>query len=88
MKVDDTKSRPCICGNLWGLFRDVLQAAECLCHKPLSIIPAGKDEWYVQHGENPEHRSPNYTGESLLAVCDWIDSVCLNDRVDAEEAQG
>ena len=88
MNHPDVDVRPCICGRFWGLDFALRHYATCLCGKTLSILPVGNGEWFVQHGPNPEHRSPVYSDGNLLAVCDWIDSVCLSERVDAEEAQG
>lgn len=81
--MTDVEARPCICGKLWGLDRAVPeQFAVCLCGETLTI--RGGSTWFLQHGPNPEHRSPDYEGDNLLAACDWVDAVCLNVR----EAQG
>ncbi len=82
MTTDEPEDgRPCICGKFWGLNFSQQHFAVCLCGKTLAIMPVvDRREWFVQHGENPEHRSPNYSGGNLLAVCDWIDSVCLAER--------
>jgi hypothetical protein len=44
------------------------------CAATLSIAVSAEG-WSVQHGANPEHRSPVYQGDNLIAVCDWIDAV-------------
>lgn len=71
--------RPCICGALWGLDLALHNEVRCLCGDTLHTFPAGGECWYVQHGPNPEHRSPTYEDGGLLAVCDWVDSVCLRE---------
>lgn len=77
MEAED--ARPCVCGKLWGLdFAKPQQFAVCLCGETITIN--GGASWYLQHGPNPEHRSPDYKGGNLLAACDWIDAVCLEAR--------
>lgn len=72
-------ARPCICGKLWGLdFSVPEQFAVCLCGETITIH--GGTSWHLQHGPNPEHRSPDYEGGNLLDACDWIDAVCLEVR--------
>jgi hypothetical protein len=56
----------------------------CLCGEELYVQP-DDGEWFVQHGLNPEHRSPNFKGGSLLAACDWVDAVCLSQRDEASD---
>ena len=78
--------RPCICGKLWGLVLEKPHDVSCLCGVTLHVRPEG-DGWFVQHGPNPEHRSPRFAGGSLIKVCDWIDAVCLHDRPSPEPVQ-
>lgn len=74
-----SEARPCICGRLWGLdFSVPQQFMVCLCGATVTIN--GGATWFLQHGPNPEHRSPDYDGGSLIAACDWIDAVCLDRR--------
>jgi hypothetical protein len=77
--VTEVDYRPCICAYFWGLDFAEEHTLTCLCGETLFTKPEGNG-WFVQHGVNPEHRSPNYDGGSLIAVCDWIDSVCLLER--------
>lgn len=72
--------RPCICGSLTqaDLSETREQFAACLCGETLTI--RGGATWHLQHGPNPEHRSPDYEGDRLIEACDWVDSVCLETR--------
>lgn len=79
----DLDVRPCICAKLWGLdFSKPQHGVVCLCGAKVYVH--GGSSWFLQHGENPEHRSPDYDGGDLIAACDWIDAVCLESRAGTE----
>lgn len=76
--MNEVEGRPCICGALTDIdYHRRVQVVECLCGEVLTIRTRPiTDSWHIQHGQSPEHRSPEYPADrNLLAACDWIDAV-------------
>jgi hypothetical protein len=69
--------RPCICGKINHLEKTWSHTVTCLCGGLLHVFPSDPESlsWHLQHGDSPEHRSPDYQGNNLIAACDWVDAV-------------
>lgn len=46
-----------VCGDHWVHIT-------CECRETLHMRPLGEGKYAMQHGPNPEHRSPEYSGSS------------------------
>ena len=68
---------------LWGAdLAEPIEPFPCDCGETVRVTyrrePWG---WWMQHGENPEHMSPQWTEPFVHLPQDWVDSI--HERLEA-----
>jgi hypothetical protein len=71
-----------VIGALWGTDIDKLKLNHrllCRCREFVTIVTTndGPWAWTMQHGPNPEHRSPWFTTALLDGAQEWLESIHL-----------
>jgi hypothetical protein len=72
-----------VIGALWGADLATFdRRLMCLCKEFVMVVRASEPfTWALQHGDNPEHRSPWYDTGDLMRAQEWLESIHLRRAV-------